>query len=1122
MADTIEGWLRKNRLEKFIEAFLENEISLDVLDDLTEQDLKSLGMPMGPRKRFLRAVGESPGSTEVDASFPLSRETSATETGERRHLTVMFCDLIGSTALSERLDPEDFREAIRVFRDACARSIQDYDGFIARYMGDGILVYFGYPQAHEDDAERAVRASLSIAASLEGLAAPDGTGMEMRVGIASGVVVAGDVIGEGASEERSVLGDSPNLAARLQSLAPSNGIVISESTHRLIEGLFVCQDMGPQELKGISEPVSAYQVSGESDVNSRFEAISRRGLTPLVGRIEEINLLLKRWEQSKDGDGQVVLLSGEAGVGKSRLMSAFQDHLSSEHHGKAYCFCSPFRQNTALYPIIGYFERILRFATEEDSAAKLDKIEAFLSDLDLSKETFAPILATVLEMPVEERYGPIELSPQQLRDRTLDVVTSILEAQAAKNPTLIVLEDIHWVDPTTLELCERIIKRLRGMRALFVIAHRPEFEPPWKGLPNITSYSLNHLGRRECAELVTKVTSGKDLPEDVIAQIVKRTDGVPLFVEEMTKTLIESDILEDAGDRYELLKPLSSVAIPESLMDSLMARLDRLGEAKDIAQVGSVIGRSFSYELLSVVTSLDDALLEASLDKLIESGLVFQRGIAPKATYEFQHALIQDAAYKGLLRSRRQQLHALIAETLQQRFPDQGEHEPEVLAHHFTMAGLVEQGVEYWHRAGQKESDHSAYHEAIALCERGLSILESMPDENLRSKWELELQLVIGLSAMAVHGFSSPKVNAAYSRAHDLAKQLDESAKLFTASWGMWIHRQQTGQIDSARKTADELLQLADQLGDVEFLLEAHHAAWATCFRMGDFKQSRYHAEQGIALHNPEEHFQLANRYAGHDAGICARNHAALSSWFMGHPDQAVEHNQACVSLIDQIKHPLSKVHGKCFGAILYRHLGDAEHVRLFSEGSLELSRELGYPQYREYAEVLRGWAVAQVQDKDEGIAIMNRAIDDLTDIGAWARCGTFLPCLTDIHVKNDETDKALETVERALELFHKSGERTAETEILLLKGEALERSGAPREDVEGALQDALELASKDGVRAMELRAATALARVWRDAGRRDEALALLKPIYSAFSEGLNTPDLVASRTVLEDLEVGP
>lgn len=1118
----VARWLAGLGLEQYADAFAENDIDIDVVTELTDHDLKSIGISLGHRRKILRGIKELSLALQ-----PLAREAPSNgqdppakliEQGERRHLTVLFADMAGSTRLSSELDPEDYRSVIRAYQKACTEAIRRYDGFLAQYLGDGVLAYFGYPRAHEDDAERAVRAGKEVITAVSKLSPRSGLRLQSRVGVATGDVVVGETIGEGTNQVTTIAGETPNLAARLQALAPPDTLIISDGTRRLLEGRFSFDALGPQNLKGFNDRVEAFAVGETTADHARYEAKSRQGPPQLIGREEEVGLLLRRWALVEEGDGQVVLLSAEAGVGKSRVLHALQERLKRQPYNRVLYFSSPFHQNSALYPAADHLRRELQLGKHENEQTIFDRLQRNLQKLGTREMDYARYLSPLLGVNIPERFDTPEPGPEEFRARTLDAIITIIERMSQQVPVLMVIEDAQWVDPTTLELLTALINRLRDKRILLIIAYRPEFAPPWGREGHVTTCTLKHLSRKESAQLVCQITGGKTLPGDIIDQIVSRTDGVPLFIEELTKSVLESGLLRDAGDGFELQGTSSSFVIPNSLQDSLMARLDRLPSAKEIAQIGAVIGREFSYELLSQATEQEAQYIDAALEDLVESGLLFRHGNYPNAVFEFKHALIRDVSYESLLKSNRRRIHGRIANALEKKISGQALNALELVAHHFEGAGNAEKATAYWHMAGQRASEHSAYHEAIAHCERALNLLESLPDPELRCDKELDMQLIIGVSSIAVRGFSSPAVLKAYSRARDLARELQDRAKLFAATWGVWMYQQQAGRIDSARRMADELLDLSELLGDTEFRLEAHHAAWATCYRMGDFKGCRYHADQGIALHDPGKHFELCNRYAGHDAGICARNHAALSSWFLGYPDQAIDHDRASVELAEQISHPVSKVHAKCFGSILYRHLGDPVTAQRYTEDALQLSRKFQYPQFTGYAEVIQGWAIAQIDNRMEGIAIMEKAIDDLTRIGAWARCATFLPCLVATYAKYGENEKALASAERTVELIQRSGERTAETEILVLKGEILERNGAPRADTESALYAALELARKDSAKAMELRAATALARLWQNHGEHQEALQILTPVYTSITEGLETPDVKAAALLIDEL----
>ena len=923
----IGQWLEQHGLGKYAEVFAKNDIDVDLLPHLTDEDIDGLGLPIGAKRRLKLALQDLAGTT-----YDASREGSGTKPpgvveqsseAERRQLTVMFCDLVGSTALSEGMDPEEFREVIAAYQSAVKKAIGQYDGYIARYMGDGVLLYFGYPHAHEDDAERAVRAGLGIVDSIRRLEIPGDIKLEVRVGIATGLVVAGDIIGEGASEEHAVLGDTPNLAARLQGVASPNAVVISESTQRLVEGLFVFDHLGVRSLKGISAPVAAYRVRAESEAPSRFEAAARRGLTPLVGREEEVGLLLKRWAQARDGEGQVVMLGGEAGVGKSRIVRAFQERVPGELGSRVLYFCSPFHQNSALYPAVGQFERGLHFEKGDEPEQKLDKLEAVLGELGLPVTELAPVLGSLLTVSVDGRYGSLELAPQELREQTFKALLAVFAAMACREPVLMAAEDAQWMDSSTQEFLRLLIEQVRSASMLIVVTFRPEFTPPWGGHAHMTSLALNRLGRRECEALVAKVAEGRALPPEVLDQVVAKTDGIPIFVEELTKMVLSSGLLKDRGGGLELAGPLQPLAIPASLQDSLMARLDRLTPVKELAQLAATIGRTFSRELLAAVALLPDNDLQDGLDMLVEAGLFYSRGVPPNVVYEFKHALVQDAAHQSLLRSRRREFHSRIAQALEAQFPETVRAEPELLAHHYTEAGLPEQAVEYWHRSGRRAGERSANLEAIAHLNKGLELLGSLPQSPERAAKELALQLDLGPALMETKGIASPEVGSTYHRAQALSHDVGEQAHVYSTTWGLWLHYQQASQLERAQELLEELLVLAERQSDPGVTLQAHHAAWTTFFSLGDWPRVAEHAERGISLYKPDKHHAHRFVYGGHDPGICAGGHAALSAWCLGLPDRALERARDFLALAETLAHPFTLARARLHASVVYQYCRD-------------------------------------------------------------------------------------------------------------------------------------------------------------------------------------------------------
>ena len=751
----VSSWLRDLGLEDYAQAFRANHIDGEVLPRLTADDLTALGITsVGHRRRLLDAIAVLQDSTAPASTQP-TPVTIRPGQAERRQLTVLFCDLVGSTELAARLDPEDLRGVMGAYHRCTAAVIERFEGHVAKYLGDGVLAYFGWPQPHEDDAERAVRAGLELVATVARLKPHTDVRLQARIGIATGQVVVGDLVGAGATRDEAVVGDTPNLAARLQALAEPGMVVIGEATRRLLGGLFQLDDLGPQRLKGFAEPLAAWRVSGESSAEGRFEARHSAGLTPLVGRQEEIALLLRRWEQAREGEGQVVLLSGEPGIGKSRIVREVRERVAAERHLRLTHQCSPHHQASPLHPIIAHLERAAGFERDDLPEARLIKLETMLARGTDKLDEAVPLIAGLLGIATGERYPTLELTPERQKQQTLEALLDQLEGLAAEQPVLVVHEDVHWIDPTTQELLGLAIERVPRLPVLLLIIFRPEFTPPWSGQPHVSSLTLTRLGRRDGAAMVDRVVGEKSLPSEVIAQIVAKTDGVPLFVEELTKAVMESGLLTDAGDHYELTRPLPPLAIPATLHDSLMARLDRLATVKEVAQLGAVIGREFSHALLAAVADRPEDQLRSGLDQLVASELVFRHGVPPNAIYTFKHTMVQDVAYQSFLKSRREQLHARIARVLEERFPETAATQPELLAQHYTSAGLHDQAVDYWHIAGQRASERSANLEAIAHLTRGLELARTLPDPMQSARQETEASGGYGRTARRCKGSRS-------------------------------------------------------------------------------------------------------------------------------------------------------------------------------------------------------------------------------------------------------------------------------------------------------------------------------------------------------------------------------
>jgi class 3 adenylate cyclase len=808
----VTAWLHDLGLERYGQAFRANEIDFDVLPELTDADLEKLGIPLGHRKKLLRAIaGLTVAEADLRAAPGSVSGAPRIPEAERRQLTVMFVDLVGSTELAARLDPEDLREVMRAYQATCAEVVCRFEGHLARFLGDGVLAYFGWPCAHEDDAERAVRAGLQLIEAVARLEPGGEMRLRARVGVATGQVVVGDLISGGALDKDAVSGDTPNLAARLQALASPGNVVISQATRRLVGGLFELADLGRQRLKGFAEPLAVWQVLGEGRAEGRFEALHGEHLTPLVGREHELGILLERWAWAREGDGQAVLLAGEPGIGKSRMLRTLRERLGDQPYTPLSHYCSPRHTNSALYPVIDLLERAARLDHDAPPEEQQARLEAVLAGTHERLDEAVPLLAALLGVPTDKRYRALNLTPEVQKRRTLLVLLDQLAALAAERPVLALYEDVHWIDPTTLELLGMVIERVRQLPVLVLITFRPEFQPPWAGQAHVTMLTMGRLGRRQGADLVARVTGDKSLPSGIVEQIVARTDGVPLFVEELTKTVLESGLLADAGDHYELSGPLPPLAIPTTLHDSLMARLDRLAPVKEVAQIGAVIGRDFSHELLAAVAGRPEADLNTALDQLVQSELVFRRGDPPDASYSFKHVLVQDAAYQSLLKSRRQQLHARIAKVLEEHFPEAADAQPELLARHWTAAGFGEKAVAYWYEAGRLALGRSAVVEAAAHFTYGLDLLANSFGTSPRAHWELKLRVVLGSALAGAHGTGSADTGQAYARALELCNKTDDTTLLFPALYGLVRFHFSRAELVPALQFAERALNAARQ-----------------------------------------------------------------------------------------------------------------------------------------------------------------------------------------------------------------------------------------------------------------------------------------------------------------------
>jgi class 3 adenylate cyclase/predicted ATPase len=1019
---------------------------------------------------------------------------------ERRQLTVMFCDLVGSTALSARLDPEDLREVIASYHRAVAEAVAGFDGFVAKYMGDGVLVYFGYPQAHEDDAERAVRAGLGVIDTVGRLDVKS-VGLQARVGIATGLVVVGDLIGEGSAQEQSVVGETPNLAARLQALAEPDAVVIAAGTRRLLGDLFEVRDLGAVEVRGIADPVPVWQVLRPSAVPSRFEALRGSALTPLIGRDEEIGLLMRRWARAKTGDGQVVLISGEPGIGKSRIAAELEERLHAEPHIRLRYFCSPYHQDSALYPFVDQLDRAAGFAREDVPSTRLEKLEALLARAAPPDEDVA-LLADLLCVPCAERCPLPNLSPQRKKERTLEALIRQLEGLARQQPVLMVFEDAHWADPTSRELLDLTIERIRTLPVLLIVTFRPEFQPSWTGQPQVTILALNRLDRRDRSALVAQIASREALPDEVVDQIVDRTDGVPLFIEELTKSVLESGV------------PL--VGIPATLHDSLMARLDRLASVRLVAQIGAAIGRQFSYALLRAVSRLPEDELQAALGRLVACELVFQRGAPPDALYTFKHALVQDAAHGSLLRSTRQQLHAQIAEALEAHSPELMDSQPELFAQHYAEAGLVQKSVEHWGKAGRRSAARSAMAEAAAQFQKALEQLALLPDNPERKRQELELHSALGAVLIAVKGWAAPETGHVYARAQELWENLGSPTEFLHLPFGQSFYHVVRGELDLARRCDDNLLRLSHQRNDFGGLVLGHHSSGRTMFFGGRFASSRSHQEEALKLYDPSSQPSLVGQ-AGFGPRVGVLGFLGLALFCLGFPDQALAQSNAAISEARRLAHPPSLAVSLNLGARLLSLVGDYATLDERSDQLVAVATEQGFPYWRAQGDIFRGWAKAKNGDLTEGISLLLSGSTAFRATGAEVYVPHHTVLLARAYEIAGEIEEALARLDDALQSVERTGERWLEAELNRHKGRLLLRRGHI-EAAEELYCKALSIAQEQEAKLWELRAAASLARLRRDQGRRAEARDLLAPVYGWFTEGFDTPDLKEAKALLDQL----
>jgi class 3 adenylate cyclase/predicted ATPase len=1124
----VADWLEKLDLGQYAQRFAENDISFVILSDLTNQDLEKIGVAsLGHRRQLLRAIAElkivDKGTTTPDTAASAPLASARMDTAERRQVTVMFSDLVGSTALSARMDPEDLREVISAYQKSVAETVQRFGGFVAKYMGDGVLVYFGYPQAHEDDAERAVRAGLELVQQVGGL--KSSALLQTRVGIATGLVVVGDLIGSGEAQERGIVGETPNLAARLQAIAEPNAVVIAESTRKLLGGLFDLQDLGALDLKGIGSPVRAWAALRPTSVESRFEAMHAGGLTELVGREEELEILLRRWSKAKSGEGQAVLLSGEAGIGKSRLTAALLETTASEPHTRLRYFCSPQHTDSALYPIIGQMERAAGFVHDDISQAKLDKLDAVLAQTTTRIED-AALFAEMLSLPNDGRYSVLDLTPEQRRQRTLEVLISQIEALTRQKPVLMVFEDAHWTDPTTLELFGRVVDRIRTLRVLLLVTFRSEFQAPWVGRPYVTSLTINRLAERDITAMIDRVVGNNLLPANIRQDIIERTDGIPLFVEEMTKAVLEAGS-EGAAQRTAAAIPSPTLAVPASLQASLMARLDRLGPAKEVAQIGAAIGREFSHPLLAAVMRESVAELALALGGLIQSGLLFRQGLPPHATYLFKHALVQDAAYGTMLREPRRALHARIAETLESQFAEIAENQPELLAGHCTEAGLIENAAGLWGKAGQRSLARSALIEAAEQFTRALDQIATLPSTAELRREQIRLQVALITPLVHVKGYAALETKAATEQARLLLEQADALGEppedpllLFSVLYGFCVLNHVAFNGDVARDLSAQVLELAEKQRASFPRVLGHNLLGSCLLFRGEIAEGRTHLDQGIALYDAAEHRPLAARF-GEDHGVVSLLFRSKALWMLGYPDTAQVDTDRAFRDARESGHVVSLLWALRAAVFIDIACGNYTTANARINELIALADEKHAPFFKANGMLERGQLLGLTGRASDATQTITTAITALRATGATLEMPACLSNLARAYAELGQINDACQGIGEALTAMETTKERWWEAEINRVAGEiALKSPKADTAKAEAYFERALQVARQQQAKSWELRATMSMARIWRDQGKRDEARELLTPVYGWFTEGFDTRDLKEAKALLDELAV--
>lgn len=1040
---------------------------------------------------------------------------------ERRHITVMFCDLVGSAAITEQLDPEDMRDLLSSYHAACGEIINRYAGSIAQYQGDGILVYFGYPQAHEDDAVRAIRSGLEMIPKVQALSerwfTKDEPGLDVRIGIDTGLVVVGGLPSGAVGQDMAVVGEAPNVASRVQNFAEPGSLLITGNTMRLVEGLFVVDDLGPQEFRNIAQPVNLYRVRRVSEKVTRFEAAAV--LTPFVDRERELALILDHWERVRAGDGQVVMVSGEPGIGKSRLIREVHERIAGEPHIWLRCQCSPYFRQSALFSVIVGLSRRAELRIEDSPEEKLAKLERFLRDSDDALEDVVPLLASLLNIPISDRYQSLSLSPERQKELTFQALIQLYEFMGSRTPLVLLFEDVHWIDPTSLELIERLIPRVTGRAILLVVVFRPEFKPPWEAPQSTVHLVLGRLSESTSVTLIENLVGGKSLPVDLQGQLVARSEGIPLFVEEITKSVIESGVVEETDDSFVLSGQLPSSYIPATLQESLLARLERLAPIKEVAQFASAIGRDFSFDLLAEITPLTRVELQAALSRLEATGFIFRLHGPPPVSYSFKHALVRDAAYDSMLHSRRHQLHGLIADALRSQFGPTVKQHPELLALHQTAAGSHSEAIEAWLSAGLRAIERSDTLEAVAHLRAGIDLIPELSAAQSRTKLEIRLQTALGAALRATQGFAAPAVVRAFERARTLCTDLKDEELLLDVFPGLQSYYHVQGRLRTARELGEQLITLSEQRPEeTHRLLDARRRMGWSLFWMGELAEAGDYLKGALSLYDPKEHQLHIRLYEDHP-GLFSHCNLAWVRWCQGQTGEADRHSVAALKLAEDVDHLLSWTYGTCVIGALFAARGDAAAARELSAKAVPFAEDKGFPYWAAWAHIIHGWALTRLGVHEQGMAELSRGIDAYAATGAELVLPFALGLLVDARLIVGEHEGADIVVEEALQRTRDNEIYMYEPELLRQKGRALLAAGAGLEAAEKCFRQAVEIAAHQGAYFFELRAVTALAQAYLDAGRGAEALNLLDKVRSGCPDPRINSDLQQADKLLVKLK---